>query len=151
MANIARKNVIISKILDSSSLVFKRAIIIFCNFWYFVTVRNGLNTLNERKIVRLKLILLFANRIGRYDETTIVKSRIFQTSFKYAPFPNTKPNASILTIISIVYRARNTLSNSFKNYISAPLSLGSSNAKDKLLATITSNEIVSKRECFNIF
>jgi hypothetical protein len=65
-------------------------------------VRRGLITLKDLNALRLTP-LPYKNMLI-YPLAIMTKSKIFQASLKYAPLFNKKPNETILTIISIVYK-----------------------------------------------
>lgn len=63
-------------------------------------VLKGLRTLNDLRAVTFTLPP--ENIYGMNPLTTITKSKMFQPSLRYVFFPNTKPKAEILIIISKV-------------------------------------------------
>jgi hypothetical protein len=64
-----------------------------------VIVLRGLKTLIALKLLTEKFIV---TTIGKSDVLTIIKSKIFHASFKYAFGENMNPKAIIFILISIV-------------------------------------------------
>ena len=99
MANINRKNNKMSMISNSREKADIKLTTMTLSPDIPEMVLRGHNTLKDLSVLKFESALI-ASRI--YEDTTIVKSRMFHGSLRYEPRFSTKPNPHILNNISAV-------------------------------------------------
>lgn len=88
--------------------------------------------------------------VVNHPDITMVKSRIFQGSLKYAPLPNMNPNPIIFNTISTVYKPWKIYSKVVSSFVTSS-TVGSSMAKVIQLRRMTMIDAVSKAGCLMIY